>query len=254
MSKSSSQRQQTQRNDVFSLLPYAYHEAGHAVVGHVIGRLIALVSIKHATSYRGCCRFDSYAESTHQQDRWQKGRHNPELLTILYAGTIAVSQLCEQRGWDYEVLRTSNLQDVTETEQLSREMFEDDAQPTMALDGCRKQASNLLTTHWNAVKMLAGALLALQWVTGAEAHTIIGEALGEEQGDWRWDVLQTDPINQRRTAFAAERKQLIADFLKGIITEQELDEGMARIQQERLKILQSTPAWHFFGSLFDMSL
>ena len=91
MSKSSSQGQQTQRNDVFSLLPYAYHEAGHAVVGHVIGRLIALVSIKQATSYRGCCRFDSYAESTHHHDQWQKERHNPELLTILYAGTVAVS-------------------------------------------------------------------------------------------------------------------------------------------------------------------
>ena len=250
MGKSSSKRHQTQRNDVFSLLPYAYHEAGHAVVGHVIGRLIAFVSIKHATSYQGCCRFDSYAESTHQHDQWQKGRQNPELLTILYAGTAAVFLLCEQRGWDYEVLRTSNLQDRAEIEQIAREMFADDAQRIIALDACRKQASDLLTTHWDAVKTLAGELLALQWVTGAEAHSIIGKALGEEQGDWRWDVVQADPLNQRRTAFTAERKRLVADFLKGIITEQELDEGMARIRAERLNILQSTPAWHFFGSLF----
>ncbi len=250
MSKSSSKRQQTQRNDVFSLLLYAYHEAGHAVVGHVIGRLIALVSIKQATSYRGFCRFDSYAESIHHHDQWQKGSQNPELLTILSAGTVAVSILCEQRGWEYEVLRTSDLQDVAEIEQLSREMFADDAQRSLALDACWKQASDLLTTHWNAVKTLAGELLALQWVTGAEAHTIIREVLGEEQGDWRWDVLQADPINQQRTAFTAERKRLVADFLKGVITEQELDEGMAGIQQERFRILQSTPAWHFFGSLF----
>ena len=100
------------------------------------------------------------------------------------------------------------------------------------------------------LKTLAGALLALQWLTGAEAHAIIGEAVGEEQGDWRWEVLQADPVNQRRTAFAAQRKQLVADFLKGVITEQELDERMEGIQQERLAILQSTPAWHFFGSLF----
>ncbi len=250
MSKTSSQRQKTQQNDVFSLLPYAYHEAGHAVVGHVIGRLIALVSIKHATRYRGCCRFDSYAESTHDHDQWQKGRHNPELLTIFYAGTGAVSLLCEQQGWDYEILHSSDLQDEAEIERLSREMFADDAQRTIALDTCRKQASDLLTTHWDAVKTLAGELLALQWVTGAEAHTIIGEALGEKQGDWRWDVVQADPINQRRTEFAAERKQLIADFLKGVITEHELDEGMARIRAERLNILKSTSAWHFFGSLF----
>ncbi len=214
MSKSSSQGQQTQRNDVFSLLPYAYYEAGHAVVGHVIGRLIALVSIKQASSYWGCCRFDSYAESIHHHDQWQKGRHNPELLTILSAGTVAVSLLCQQRGWDYEVLRTSNLQDGTEIEQLSREMFADDAQRTVALDA------------------------------------IIREALEEEQGDWRWDVLQADPITQRRTAFAAERKRLVADFLKGVITAQELDDAMARIQEERLKILQHSPAWQFYGSLF----
>jgi hypothetical protein len=250
MSKASSQRQQVQQNDVFSLLPYAYHEAGHAVVGHVIGRLIALISIKHEISYRGCCRFDAYAESTYHHDQWQKGRQNPELLTILYAGTVAVSLLCEQRGWDYQVLRTSDLQDRAEIEQLSKEMFGDEAERSTALDTCRKQASDLLTTHWDAVQALAGELLALQWLTGAEAHSIIGEALGEDQGDWRWDVLQADPINQRRTAFAVQRKQLVAAFLKGVITEQELDERMEGIQQERLAILQSTPAWHFFGSLF----
>lgn len=250
MSKSSSQRQQAQQNDVFSLLPYAYHEAGHAVVGHVIGRLIALISIKQESSYQGCCRFDAYAESTHHHDRWQKGRQNPELLIILYAGTVAVSLLCEQRGWGYQVLRSSDLQDRADIEQLAGEMFGDDAERSMALDTCRKQASDLLRTHWEAVKALAGELLALQWLTGAEAHTIMGEALGEKQGDWRWDVLQADPINQRRTAFALQRKQLVADFLKGVITEQELDDGMERIQQERLAILQSTPAWHFFGSLF----
>src|SRR5215472_2429946 len=144
MSKSSSQRQQAQRNDVFSLPPYAYHEAGHAVVGHAIGRLIALVTIKHATSYRGCCRFDAYAESTHHHDQWQKGRQNLELLTILYAGTIADSLLCEQRGWDYGALRTSDLQDRAEIEQLSKEMFDDDAQRSMTLYSCRKQASDLL--------------------------------------------------------------------------------------------------------------
>src|SRR6266568_3508281 len=98
MSKSSSQGQQTQRNDVFSLLPYAYHEAGHAVVGHVIGRLIALVSVKQATSYRGCCRFDSYTESAHHHDKWKKGRQNPKLLTIFYAGAVAVSRLCKRQG------------------------------------------------------------------------------------------------------------------------------------------------------------
>jgi hypothetical protein len=66
--------------------------------------------------------------------------------------------------------------------------------------------------------------------------------------------MQADPINQRRTAFAVQRKQLVADFLKGVITEQELDEGMAGIQQERLTILQGTPAWHFWVPFSDLSV
>jgi hypothetical protein len=164
MSKSSSQRQQAQQPDVFSLLPYAYHEAGHAVVGHVIGSLIAFVTIKHESTYQGFCRFDAYTESTHHHDQWQKRRQNPELLTIFYVGTVAVSLLCEQRGWDYEVLRSRDLQDRAEIEQLSGEMFEDDAECTMALNSCQQQASDLLTMHWDAVKTLAGSLLALQWL------------------------------------------------------------------------------------------
>ena len=50
--------------------PYAYHEAGHAVVGHVIGRLIERVSIAASpeNGYRGYCRFSPYMESANGQE------------------------------------------------------------------------------------------------------------------------------------------------------------------------------------------
>ena len=53
-----------------NVLPYAYHEAGHAVVGHVIGRLIERVSLAMSpeNGYRGYCGFSPCMESANGQD------------------------------------------------------------------------------------------------------------------------------------------------------------------------------------------
>ena len=71
------------------------------------------------------------------------------------AGTVAVSLLCEQRGWDYEVLRTSDLQDEAEIEQLSLEMFAADAEGTLALDASWKQASYGMCNEMDLLDQLA---------------------------------------------------------------------------------------------------
>lgn len=54
----------TQRNVSDNLIPYAYHEAGHAVVGHLLGRCIERLSIvaDKRQGCRGYCRFSSLAE------------------------------------------------------------------------------------------------------------------------------------------------------------------------------------------------
>ena len=72
---------------------FAYHEAGHAVVGHVIGRCIEEVSIlsDRKEGYKGYCRFSSWIESANDQNQWLDGKHNPELLTIFYAGMLAAA-------------------------------------------------------------------------------------------------------------------------------------------------------------------
>ncbi len=56
-------QQQISQEEANSSIPYAYHEAGHAVVGHIVGRMIALVSIQKGKGYRGGCLFDAFAES-----------------------------------------------------------------------------------------------------------------------------------------------------------------------------------------------
>jgi ATP-dependent Zn protease len=54
----------TQQSSEQDMTVYAVHEAGHAVVGHVIGRLIEEVSIvpSRKYGYKGYCCFSIYIE------------------------------------------------------------------------------------------------------------------------------------------------------------------------------------------------
>jgi hypothetical protein len=105
MNKQSLKPQQAQQKNWHHTL-YAHHETGHAVVGHVIGRCIAEVSIVAdiARGYRGYCAFtfNAFAEDVQGRPQWRDGSKNPECTTIMYAGTVAMAILCEQRGWKYE--------------------------------------------------------------------------------------------------------------------------------------------------------
>jgi hypothetical protein len=137
-------QQQISQEEVNSSIPYAYHEAGHAVVGHIVGRIIALVSIQKEKGYRGACLFDALAESGSGRSHWQKESQNPELISILYAGTVAVCILCERRGWNYDVWRATEFRDLVEIDHISRQMFPDDTQREAALDVSWEHVYDLL--------------------------------------------------------------------------------------------------------------
>ncbi len=83
-----SKRKKQQRSEQ-GLIVHAIHEAGHAVVGHVIGRLIDEVSIvaSREYGYKGYCRFSPFIESLNDRHQWLKESANPELVTIQCAGT-----------------------------------------------------------------------------------------------------------------------------------------------------------------------
>lgn len=142
-----------------------------------------------------------------------------------------------------------DLQDIAEIDHISRQMFPDDTQREAALDTCWEQAYDLLNDHWNAIETLRTNLVTLEWVTGAEAHTTIRQAIGEKNDDWRLDILKDDPVNQQRAAFNATREQLISDFVSGTITEQELEEGIGLLRQKREKLLHTSAAWAWYRSL-----
>jgi hypothetical protein len=64
----------------------AYHEAGHAVVSHVIGRCISEISLvaDKGRGYKGYCQFSTYAESAHDLTLWMPGSANPERITVMF--------------------------------------------------------------------------------------------------------------------------------------------------------------------------
>ena len=71
-------RKKAQPFKIRNVLPYAYHEAGHTVVGHVIGRLIERVSLasRSENGYRGYCGFSPSTAVTGKvepDDRLEKG-------------------------------------------------------------------------------------------------------------------------------------------------------------------------------------
>ena len=123
-------RKKVQPFKIRNVLPYAYHEAGHAVVGHVIGRLIEHVSIAASpeNGYRGYCRFSPYLESANGHLEWQEDSANPDIVTIYSAGRVATVMVCKKHGWDYEVWQECDRADREAIERWCHESLTDSEQ------------------------------------------------------------------------------------------------------------------------------
>lgn len=188
-----SKRQRRQLSEQ-ELIVNATHEAGHAVVGHVIGRLIDEVSIvaSREHGYKGYCSFSTYSESLHGYNQWLKDSANPELVTIQYAGTIAVEIICGMHGWDYEQWRRSDLADFLFIDEWCHKTYTNEKQRSRVKQACYEQARELLLRHWDAVDMLSVDLLQFGWTPGNEAHSIIRQAISETEDDWHLTVSNSD--------------------------------------------------------------
>src|SRR6266704_6187724 len=99
--KRSMKRQQDYRH----LILYAYHEAGHALVGHLIGRCIESISLAYGKgTYRGYCKFSSFLEDANQHPQWLDASNNSEHITIYYAGMLAMAFFCATNEGIYDYL------------------------------------------------------------------------------------------------------------------------------------------------------
>ena len=104
----------------------------------------------------------------------------------MYAGTIALRILCEQRDWNYQRWRGIDHADFDTIYHWSIEMFDTDEERHAMQKQCQRQAEDILTQHWNAVEALAHQLQMRGWLSGKEVHALIWQVQGEDT-DWRRD-------------------------------------------------------------------
>jgi hypothetical protein len=189
MNKQEGMQQETSRPTWHQTL-YAYHEAGHAVVGHVPGRCLSEVSLhaSQAKGYKGYGAFDEFAERWQGLLQWSTASQNPERMTVLYAGTVAMRLICEQRGWQYARWRGCDQGDFDQIYLRSLEMSADEEEQQAMQRGCRKQAQAIIEEHWTAVEALAAVLATQGRVRGWEAHHLIQQAIDASIIDWRMEA------------------------------------------------------------------
>jgi hypothetical protein len=139
----------------------AYHEAGYAVVGHVIGRCITEVSISmEYDGYAGYCPFNPLIEDANDHPEWRDDLGNPDLVTIYYAGMLAMAYSCAPYVTFYEdescveYPEGSERDDLVQIQKILAQIRAEEQQRTTITDASWIQAQRsfrcigLLWTRW----------------------------------------------------------------------------------------------------------
>jgi len=164
---------------------FAYHEAGHALVGHVIGRVIEEVSIAmRDDGFGGYCCFNPFIEDANDHPEWHDNLGNPELITIYYAGMLASAYACapyvsydEDEGC-VEYPQGSERDDLEQIHRLLTQIETNEQQRETITDACWMRAQQILSEYWPAVDALATAFLKRERLCGSAAHRLIWQTIG----------------------------------------------------------------------------
>lgn len=172
----------------------AYHEAGHAVVWHVVGGLVEEVSIASTqTGYKGYCRFGFLlprADEDLSPDDWlQRGRIDPRTITAYFAGMLAMAYYCASYEGEDDYPEGSERDDLEKIQTLLLRLSSDEQQRSAIKDVCRMQAQRILSDSWLAVQALATKLLKRRTPDGKEVHRLIWQTIGYPDADWRFGAL-----------------------------------------------------------------
>jgi hypothetical protein len=180
----------------------AYHEAGHAIVGHVIGRCIEEVSIAMGyDGYGGYCRFNTLIEDANDHPEWRDDLGNPDLVTIYYAGMLATAYACAPYVTYYEdescveYPEGSERDDLEQIHEILTQIGINEQQRKTIADASWMHAQKILSEYWPAVDALSTALLKGESLSGSAAHSLIWQTVGYPDSDWRFQALN---IKQRR--------------------------------------------------------
>lgn len=174
----------------------AYHEAGHAVVGHVIGRCIESVALLDGEEgHGGYCRFSSYIEDANGHPEWNDRSGNPNLITIYYAGMLSTAHYCSlylASDEEEDCVRYPEGSEQADLEQINEilsQISADKQQREVITDSCWVQAQKILSDYSLVVDKLAAALVKRGSLTGRAAHSLIWQTVGYPKHDWRFVAL-----------------------------------------------------------------
>lgn len=146
----------------------AYHEAGHAVTGYVLGRYFLSVSITSEGNSAGRCYFAPRPETFDPWNRDPATRRRLEIEVITdLAGGIA-----ERIATGFDNLE-GMASDVYSAIDTTTYMTGNEAQRLAYLERAEARAESILRQHWGAVQALAEALLRLGELEYFQAQAII---------------------------------------------------------------------------------
>jgi len=157
-----------------STLATAYHEAGHAVVGHVFGHRLKKITIVPSKSenYVGCVFFGK-RPSVKGIDR----DPSPKIrLAAEERILVSLAGLCAQRLFNPLTCRSLHGQEDFKEVLLYVGHLIRENETELFLKWMQVRTENHLRDHWKAVEVLAEELIRRREISGEEAERIIQDA------------------------------------------------------------------------------
>ena len=144
----------------------AFHEAGHAIMAELCGRLLTEVEIVGDREHTGSVQSLAFPPDP-EAEAEDVERH----LKIILAGTVAEAMVSGRQGWD----ETS--EDLDSAVRLGMRLVDDCEDVLPLLEDIGADVERDLRGHWSAVEMLAAELLDRKALTGSEVRRLLAGAL-----------------------------------------------------------------------------
>jgi hypothetical protein len=150
----------------------AYHEAGHAVAWHLLGRVIDYVTMEEDwfaeslghTRYRLPSEEERSSPDCNERYLWDR-------IITAYAGGYAF----EKQGAEYDAAGCAN--DLCQVAEYNSALGGSDEEAVVRLKRLSEEARALVERAWPAIEAVAALLLERDDVSGAEPARVIQAAL-----------------------------------------------------------------------------
>ena len=148
----------------------AFHEAGHAIVGHLLGWDIDVITIKATGNVHGYISrhrrqvVQGVVDFDIHKGEWFYDGPLPDRLALLYAGIVAERLLCMGRRVSLKPIRLGL--DIREARGITRSLGKE--KQIEMLKSAEEHAMNLLSDlqNWHVLERIAAKLLEVEALDG----------------------------------------------------------------------------------------